>query len=70
MGVFFLFQDPLGDDQGLAYQYPRAALYREAGEGFALLEFYCPGCGTRLDVDLVYRDDPPLYDRIDRWHEV
>jgi len=35
VGVFFLFQDPLGDDQGLAYQYPRAALYREAGEGFA-----------------------------------
>lgn len=35
MGVFFLFQDPLGDDHGLAYQYPQAALYREAGEGFA-----------------------------------
>ncbi len=33
--MLFLFQDPLGDDQGLAYQYPRAALYQEAGEGFA-----------------------------------
>lgn len=33
--MLFLFQDPLGDDRGLAYQYPRAALYQEAGEGFA-----------------------------------
>jgi hypothetical protein len=33
--VLFLFQDPLGDDRGLAYQYPQAALYQEAGEGFA-----------------------------------
>ncbi|WP_117237735.1 glucodextranase DOMON-like domain-containing protein [Thermus sediminis] len=33
--MLFLFQDPLGDDRGLAYGYPRAALYREAGEGFA-----------------------------------
>lgn len=35
MGVLFLFQDPLGDDHGLGYLYPQAALYREAGEGFA-----------------------------------
>ncbi|GAA6730582.1 glucodextranase DOMON-like domain-containing protein [Thermus brockianus] len=35
MGVLFLYQDPLGDDQGLAYLYPRAALFREAGEGYA-----------------------------------
>ncbi|TBH21234.1 glucodextranase DOMON-like domain-containing protein [Thermus thermamylovorans] len=33
--MLFLFQDPLGDDQGLAYLYPRAALFREAGEGYA-----------------------------------
>ncbi len=33
--MLFLFQDPLGDDRGLAYQYPQAGLYREAGEGFA-----------------------------------
>ncbi|WP_243027985.1 glucodextranase DOMON-like domain-containing protein [Thermus albus] len=33
--MLFLFQDPLGDDQGLAYLYPRAALFQEAGEGFA-----------------------------------
>ncbi|MBW6394122.1 MAG: glucodextranase DOMON-like domain-containing protein [Thermus sp.] len=35
MGVLFLFQDPVGDDQGLAYLYPRAALFQEAGEGYA-----------------------------------
>jgi hypothetical protein len=35
VGVLFLFQDPLGDDHGLGYLYPQAALYREAGEGFA-----------------------------------
>ncbi|MFC0594796.1 glucodextranase DOMON-like domain-containing protein [Thermus composti] len=33
--MLFLFQDPLGDDHGLAYLYPQAALYREAGEGYA-----------------------------------
>lgn len=33
--MLFLFQDPLGDDKGLAYLYPQAALYREAGEGYA-----------------------------------
>ncbi|WP_347241782.1 glucodextranase DOMON-like domain-containing protein [Thermus sp.] len=33
--MLFLFQDPLGDDRGLAYQYPQAGLYQEAGEGFA-----------------------------------
>ena len=33
--MLFLFQDPLGDAHGLAYLYPQAALYREAGEGYA-----------------------------------
>ncbi|AEV17277.1 hypothetical protein TCCBUS3UF1_22410 [Thermus sp. CCB_US3_UF1] len=33
--MLFLFQDPLGDDHGLAYLYPQAALFREAGEGYA-----------------------------------
>ncbi|WP_460171624.1 glucodextranase DOMON-like domain-containing protein [Thermus sp. FJN-A] len=33
--MLFLFQDPLGDDKGLAYLYPQAALFREAGEGYA-----------------------------------
>jgi hypothetical protein len=35
VGVLFLFQDPLGDDKGLAHLYPQAALFREAGEGYA-----------------------------------
>lgn len=33
--MLFLFQDPLGDDKGLAHLYPQAALFREAGEGYA-----------------------------------
>ncbi len=33
--MLFLFQDPLGDDQGLGYAYPQAALFQEAGEGYA-----------------------------------
>ncbi len=33
--MLFLFQDPLGDDHGLGYFYPRAALFQEAGEGYA-----------------------------------
>jgi hypothetical protein len=34
---------------------------------FFLLEFFCPGCATALDVDIVHQDDPPLIDRIARW---
>lgn len=34
---------------------------------FFLLEFFCPGCATALDVDIVHQDDPPLIDRIVRW---
>lgn len=29
------FPDPPGDDHGLAYQYPKAALFQEAGRGYA-----------------------------------
>jgi N-methylhydantoinase B len=39
---------------------------RGGGEGFYLLAHYCPGCATQLDVDIVFGDDPPLYDWI-RW---
>jgi N-methylhydantoinase B len=38
----------------------------ESGK-FFLLEFFCPGCGTVLDVDVAYRDDPPLIDHIASW---
>ena len=36
---------------------------------FFLLEFFCPGCATALDVDIVHADDPPLIDLISLWPE-
>lgn len=44
-----------------------AGPHRDGGEGFVLQEYYCPGCATQLDVDVVHGDDPPLYDRVERW---
>lgn len=40
---------------------------REPSDLFSLLLFFCPGCATQLDADIVYRDDSPLYDEIYRW---
>ena len=34
---------------------------------FFMRQFFCPSCATQLDVDVVYKDDPPLYDEISRW---
>jgi N-methylhydantoinase B len=34
---------------------------------FFLLEFFCPGCGTLLEVESAFEDDPPLHDTIDDW---
>jgi len=34
---------------------------------FFMREYFCPSCATQLDVDVVYQDDPPLYDEINRW---
>jgi len=36
---------------------------------FRLREYFCPGCATALDVEVVMPDEPPLYDRIERWAE-
>ncbi len=36
---------------------------------FFMWEFFCPKCATQLDVDVVYKDDPPLYDRVYNWPE-
>jgi N-methylhydantoinase B len=41
-------------------------LRRDSGL-FFMLEFFCPSCATQLDVDVVYNDDSPLYDKIYRW---
>ncbi|MEA2386961.1 MAG: N-methylhydantoinase, partial [Thermoleophilaceae bacterium] len=29
---------------------------------FAIWQFFCPSCATQLDVDIAYKDDPPLND--------
>jgi N-methylhydantoinase B len=47
----------------------RAGPLRVDSGRFFLLEFFCPGCGTTLDVDIAYLDDPPLIDRISHWPE-
>ncbi len=39
---------------------------RESGQ-FFMREFFCPTCATSLDVDVVYNDDPPVYDKVYRW---
>jgi N-methylhydantoinase B len=40
---------------------------RSEGGRFFLLEFFCPGCGTLLEVESAFEGDPPLYDTIDDW---
>jgi len=37
------------------------------GTGYALIEACCPTCGTLLDTDLAFGDDPPLFDRVEEW---
>jgi acetone carboxylase gamma subunit len=31
---------------------------------FFMREYFCPSCATQLDVDVIYTNDPPLYDKI------
>jgi N-methylhydantoinase B len=45
----------------------KAGSFRVDSGKFFLLEFFCPGCGTVLDVDVVHGDDAPLHDRISSW---
>jgi N-methylhydantoinase B len=40
---------------------------RDSDPRFELIEFYCPGCATLLDIDLTNGEDPAQYDRIHRW---
>jgi N-methylhydantoinase B len=47
----------------------RAGTGRVDSGRFSLLEFFCPNCGTALDVDIVHGSDPPLHDVIERWPE-
>ena len=45
----------------------RAGPLRYEGGEFVLVEAFCPGCGTALDVELSTGDDPPLHDRVTAW---
>jgi N-methylhydantoinase B len=47
----------------------RAGPLRVDSGKFFLLEFFCPGCATALDVDIAFQDDPPLHDRVASWPE-
>jgi N-methylhydantoinase B len=40
----------------------KAGQNRGTDPDFTLLEHCCPGCGTLLDTEVVWRDDPPLHD--------
>jgi N-methylhydantoinase B len=40
----------------------KAGQNRGTDPDFTLLEHCCPGCGTLLDTEVVWRDDPPLID--------
>lgn len=39
-----------------------AGAWRSPTKEFVLREFYCPGCGTMLDVEMTRRGDPVLWD--------
>jgi N-methylhydantoinase B len=39
-----------------------AGAWRSPTKDFLLREFYCPGCGTMLDVEMTRRGDPILWD--------
>jgi acetone carboxylase gamma subunit len=41
-----------------------------SGEAYFLRSFFCPSCGTSLDVEPVRNDDGPLLDVIHRWPDV
>jgi len=45
----------------------KAGPLRVDSNKFFLLEFFCPGCATALEVEITYQDDPPLQDQIYRW---
>ncbi|UGS33884.1 hydantoinase B/oxoprolinase family protein [Capillimicrobium parvum] len=45
----------------------RAGAFRSEDPDFALLECCCPTCGTLLDTEVVWRDDPPLDDSVTSW---
>lgn len=45
----------------------QAGPLRPVDNGFFLREFFCPSCAALLDTEVVFKDDPPLYDKISKW---
>ncbi len=45
----------------------RAGSHRSEDPDFSLVEFCCPTCATLLDVEVTWRDDPPLNDELGTW---
>jgi N-methylhydantoinase B len=37
---------------------------RKDHPSFSMWQFFCPHCATQLDVDIAYKDDPPLHDEV------
>lgn len=54
-------------EAGSSWKVTRAGPLRMDSGRFFLLEFFCPGCATMLDVDVVLDDDRHLKDEIHRW---
>jgi N-methylhydantoinase B len=42
---------------------------RQSAEEFSLIESFCPGCATLLDVEVTNGRDPSLRDEVRRWPE-
>jgi N-methylhydantoinase B len=45
----------------------RTGSHRSEDPDFSLVEFCCPTCATLLDVEVTWRDDPPLNDKLGTW---
>jgi N-methylhydantoinase B len=58
-------------DRAVQRRSPVAAAgpHRSDTAEFVLIESFCPGCGTALDVELAGADDPALHDRVASWPE-
>ena len=58
-------------DRAVRRRSPVAAAgpHRSDTDEFVLIESFCPGCGTLLDVELSGADDPVLHDRVVSWPE-
>ncbi len=45
----------------------QAGPLRPVNNDFFLNEFFCPSCAVLLDTEVVFKDDPPLHDKVFGW---